>query len=129
MTKEDKERERRERENRKRRSELKGGKLSDTVRRRMLAEDPDAHERDFPRKYREHKEKISNQKGSGPKGSGPKGSGPKGGGGLGGAGAGGIGPLKLIKPPYKKMKNGGEVKKKKGRRGMGAATRGGGSVA
>jgi len=119
--------ERRERKKRKRERELKGGRLSETVRKRMLAEDPDAHERDFPKKYMETRKKISNQEG-GTKGDGPKGSGPKGGG-SGGGGAGGVGFLKLVRPPYKKMKNGGEVKKKKGRRGMGLAKRGGGIVA
>jgi len=114
--------ERRERKKRKRERELKGGRLSETVRKRMLAEDPDAHERDFPKKYIETRKKISNQKG------GTKGDGPKGGG-SGGGGAGGVGFLKLVRPPYKKMKNGGEVKKKKGRRGMGLAKRGGGIVA
>jgi hypothetical protein len=111
-----------QRKKRSREKDLAGRNLLKTVRKRMMDEDPEALEKDVPKKYEETKKKISNQEG------GTKGSGPKGGG-SGGGGAGGVGFLKLVRPPYKKMKNGGEVKKKKGRRGMGLAKRGGGIVA
>ena len=97
--------ERRKRKIRKNKRDLSGGKLLETVRTRMQAENSEALEKDVPKKYEETKKQISNQKG------GTKGGGPKGGG-SGGGGAGGIGFLKLIKPPYKKLRRGGLVKKK-----------------
>ena len=93
--------ERKKRKIRKSKRALAGGKLLETVRTKMEAENPKALEKDVPKKYEETKKKISDQKG------GTKGSGPKGGGG----GAGSIGFLKLVTPPYKKFSKGGRVKK------------------
>jgi len=96
--------ERKKRKIRKSKRALAGGKLLETVRTKMEAENPEALEKDVPKKYEETKKKISDQKG------GTKG-GTKGGGGGGGGGAGNIGFLKLVTPPYKKFSKGGRVKK------------------